>query len=189
MGEDLGIPQSTLSNYEAEFRKPDIHTLKKIAEYFGVSIDFILNVDLHNNFSKENVGPLTVDLDEVPIIGKVAAGPNGVTIEEQEGRFFVPKNWHVDYAMRIKGHSMYPKYKDGDIVFIRKQPVANNGQIAVVKINGNELVVKRFFKRYHEIVLVSENPDYDPIHIKGEEWNEECTIIGIVIGKWVREDS
>ncbi|WP_103135161.1 LexA family transcriptional regulator [Mesotoga sp. B105.6.4] len=78
--------------------------------------------------------------------------------------------------------SMFRKLLDGDVVFVRKQPVARNGQILVVRISGQEGVTKYFQKRSDMIFLTSENPDYKPIRIDKDRWDAECAIIGVVVG-------
>jgi repressor LexA len=82
----------------------------------------------------------------------------------------------------VTGFSMFPKLLDGDVVFVRKQPVARNGQMVVVRINGQEGVIKYFHKRSDMVILTSENPDYKPIRIDKDRWDAECAIIGVVVG-------
>jgi repressor LexA len=63
---------------------------------------------------------------------------------------------------------------DGDLVAIRQQPVANNGEIVAAMIE-DEATVKRFYKDGRRIKLVAENPAYDPIV------TDQCQILGKVI--------
>ena len=75
---------------------------------------------------------------------------------------------------------MFPKLLDGDVVFVRKQPVARNGQMVVVRINGQEGVIKYFHKRCDTVILTSENPEYKHIRISKDRWDFEYAIIGVV---------
>jgi repressor LexA len=81
-------------------------------------------------------------------------------------------NIRADFCLKVKGDSMInARICDGDIVFIRKQPDVNDGEIAAVLI-GNEATLKRVYKKKNEIILVAENPAYPPLVYKNEELNE-----------------
>lgn len=81
-------------------------------------------------------------------------------------------NIRADFCLRVKGDSMInARICDGDIVFIKKQPDVNDGEIAAVLI-GNEATLKRVYKKKNEIILVAENPAYKPLVYKNEELNE-----------------
>ena len=68
---------------------------------------------------------------------------------------------------------MFPKLLDGDIVFVRKQPVARNDQ---------EDVIKFFQNRSDMVIFTSENPEYKPIRIDKDRWDAELAIIWVVVG-------
>lgn len=68
---------------------------------------------------------------------------------------------------------------DGDIVFIKRQPDVNNGQIAAVLI-GDEVTLKRVYKHPKQIVLQAENPLYPPIVINGRD-GKDVSIIGLAV--------
>ncbi len=89
-------------------------------------------------------------------------------------------NIRADFCLRVKGDSMInARICDGDIVFIRKQPNVNDGEIAAVLI-GDEATLKRVYKKKNEIILVAENPNYAPMVYKNHELNE-IIILGKVI--------
>ena len=115
----------------------------------------------------------------IPIIGRVSAGKPIDAIEnvestvEVKGIFSSVENI---FALRVKGDSMINAgIFDGDIVFVKKQPTAVNGDI-VAAIIGEEAVVKRFKKTENTIKLISENPKYEPIISKNVK------IAGKVVG-------
>lgn len=84
----------------------------------------------------------------------------------------------VDFSFTVKGYSMFSKLLDGDIFFVRKRPVARNGQILVVRISGQEGVIKYFHKRSDMIILTSENLEYKPIRIDEGRWDSEMLLSG-----------
>ena len=80
---------------------------------------------------------------------------------------------------------MFPVFKDGDRVFVRKQPIAHTGEYVVCYVNGNDGIIRKFVKKGRTIYLVPENPDYERIIIEPES-NITWGIIGVVVGKYER---
>ena len=69
---------------------------------------------------------------------------------------------------------------DGDIVFIKQQSTVENGEIAAVVI-GDEATLKRVYKTADGIMLVAENPAYQPMYFSGDELNQTY-VLGKAIG-------
>lgn len=99
----------------------------------------------------------------IPIVGTVACG-DPIYAEENILEYVpVLKTDNVDFALYAKGDSMDNcKIDDGDTVYIRKQPIVNNGEIALVLID-NEATVKRFYDYGDKVVLRpdSTNPEHE----------------------------
>ena len=116
----------------------------------------------------------------VPIIGKVAAG-NPIYIYENFNEsisvpFSIAKNKKDYYALEITGDSMIgDNIMNKDIVVIKKQNYACNGQI-VVAVIGEEATIKRFYKEKENFRLQPSNPEFEPIYVK------ELIINGIMVG-------
>ena len=112
----------------------------------------------------------------VPIVGTIAASTPILAEENIEG--YAPlQDKHADFALTIKGDSMIgARINDGDIVFIRKQPDVENGEIAAVLIDG-EATLKRVYKKNGSLVLQAENPKYAPI-VCSAKTCDECIIMG-----------
>jgi len=116
----------------------------------------------------------------IPVIGKVAAGNPIYTYENFNELISVPcsiaKNKKDYYALEIRGDSMIgDNIMDKDIVVIKKQNYANNGQIVVAVIN-EEATIKRFYKEKECFRLQPSNPEFEPIYVK------ELIINGIMVG-------
>ena len=116
----------------------------------------------------------------VPLVGTIACGTPILAEQNVEARIGVPAAWRADFALTCKGDSMAPRYLDGDIVCIRCQPQAENGQIAAVLI-GEEATLKRFYQNGDTVTLQAENPAYSPLVYRGEELNE-IRVEGRVVG-------
>lgn len=115
----------------------------------------------------------------VPILGQIAAGTPILAEENIEETFPLPMDLVNDgddvFMLRVRGDSMIDAgIFDGDLVAIRQQNVANNGEIVAAMIE-DEATVKRFYKDGRRIKLVAENPAYEPIV------TDNCRILGKVI--------
>ena len=73
------------------------------------------------------------------------------------------------FGLRIKGASMEPRMREGDVVIVRKQDDADNGDTAVVLVNGDSATVKKIKKMPDGIQLIPTNPTYDPIYYTAAE--------------------
>ena len=122
----------------------------------------------------------------IPVLGDVAAG---VPIEAMEN---VVDYEEIDtamassgehFALRIKGSSMEPRIREGDVVIVRKQDDADTGDTAVVMVNGDSATVKRIKKESDgSLWLLPNNPAYDPQHFSVAEIAETPVhIIGKVV--------
>lgn len=105
---------------------------------------------------------------EVPLLGKVAAG-NPIEAIENPNEFFalpkelVPQKEEV-FTLLVHGESMINAgILDNDIVIVKKQPTANNGEIVVAMTEENEVTLKRFYKEKDHIRLQPENDALEPI--------------------------
>ena len=113
----------------------------------------------------------------VPILGSIACGERVSPDTEPEGYADIPDGVHADFALRCKGDSMEPTFRDGDLVLIRQQPEVEPGQIAAVSID-NETTLKHIYPQDNGLLLVADNPAYRPLLIT----NEEIIIHGLAIG-------
>ncbi len=155
----LGITRPAYTNYETGARRPDHETLCRLAEFYGVSVDYLLERE-----DKKN--PSGRVLIRLPVYGKAAAGAPIFTEDDITGYVGVFKDdvSGGDYtAIRVSGDSMEPNIMDGDIVIVRVQPDVDSGQVAVVLIGGEEASVKKLIRHKDGIVLMSNNPDYEPM--------------------------
>ena len=178
LAEDLGIAKSTISMYENGKREPDYETLELIADYFNVNIGSLLS---SKNFMKANSrGALSI-----PVLGYVRAGIPIEAVEEILDYEEISQdlaNTGDFFALRIKGDSMEPKISEGDVVIVRKQEQVENGELAVVLVNGNDATVKRFYMNESGVTLLSSNPSYPPFIYSKEQVAElPVSVIGKVV--------
>lgn len=121
------------------------------------------------------------EMAKVPLIGDIACGTPITAEQNVVDRINVPAAWRADYALTCHGDSMAPKIQDGDIVCVRCQPMVENGEVAVVLIDG-EATLKRFYRKGDTVTLMPENLSAcEPMNFQGPAINELC-IEGKAVG-------
>ena len=140
MARRLCVSQGTYSLWENDKVKIDNESLQNLADFFGVSVDYILGREESNRPPKSRRGKW------IPVYGEIAAGIPIEAIEDIIDYEEIPDEMAAtgDYiALRIKGDSMEPRIKEGDVVIIRRQENVENGEIAAVMVNGDNATLKQ----------------------------------------------
>ena len=179
----LNIGASTLCQYESGKRIPSDGTKIAIADFFGVSVDYLLGK------SDTNLRPLTAPLSagaKIPVLGKVPAGIPIEAVEDIIDEIELSEKLTTDahdyFALLVSGNSMYPEYMDGDIVIIRKQETAETGDDVVAYINGDDATLKRLVRSVRGITLRPLNPEYETRTYSNEQIASlPVRIAGIVV--------
>lgn len=119
----------------------------------------------------------------LPVVGRVAAGQPILAQEHVEDhhlvepRLFRPR---ADYLLRVRGQSMRDAgILDGDLLAVHAQPTAESGQIVVARL-GEEVTVKRYRRRGHQVRLLPENPEFEPMELDTRE--VDFAIEGLAVG-------
>ena len=119
------------------------------------------------------------ELVDVPVIGKITAGAPILAVENITDTFPIPLDFvgnSQTFMLVVRGESMIEAgILDGDFILVRRQNVAENGEIVVALIY-DEATVKTFYKEKDHIRLQPENSTMDPIIVP------DCKILGKVIG-------
>ena len=122
----------------------------------------------------------------LPVVGRVAAGQPMLAAEHIEDTLrvdpalFRPR---ADYLLRVHGQSMRDAgILDGDLLAVRRARRAENGQIVVARINGDEVTVKYFHQNRNRVQLRPANPDFDTLEIdlRQREFAIEGTMVGLL---------
>lgn len=136
-------------------------------------------VDPTTNLTLESA----VDL-RIPIIGDVAAGIPTTAIEQYEDSVLLMENWVIQpqhtFALKVTGDSMIDAGIDkGDLVIVHKQESVSNGDIVIALID-QEATMKKFMLMGSSILLISENPNYEPIQMNAEDVMINGKVIGVL---------
>jgi len=177
VAELLGVERSTYTRYETGAIQPDNDKLKKLASIYNVTVDFLLGVDGKTIAEKRMA---------IPLLGAVPAGTPIEAIEDVEEYIDIYPRFvkHGElFALRVQGDSMEPDLRTGDIAIIEKQDYIDNGDIAVVRVNGDDdVTLKRVKINTRGLMLIPSNPAYDPVFFDSDQVSSlPVTIIGKVI--------
>ena len=108
----------------------------------------------------------------IPVYGAVAAGIPLEAIQDIEDYEEITEDMARSgkyAALKIKGNSMLPRFTEGDVVIVRLQDDVDNGDIAIVMVNGDEATCKKIKKTPEGVMLISTNPDYEPMFYSNQE--------------------
>ena len=156
--DNLGFSPASVSSWVNGTRIPKEGNIVLMAAYLGCSVDDIaLNPkEAHRKRSFS-----------IPVYARVGAGPPLEASEEIIDREEISERMASlgsFYGLRIDGDSMEPRIVRGDIVIVRKQDTADDGDIVIAIVNQNDAVCKRLKKYKGGIALVSNNPMYEPMY-------------------------
>ena len=122
---------------------------------------------------------------ELPVMGRIAAGVPIEAISEVSHHVAVPGSMLSGrgnhYALEVKGDSMIEAgINDGDIVVIREQTTAENGDIVVALVEGHEATLKRFRRRGGMIALEAANPAYETRVLPEDQVKVQGRLVGLI---------
>ena len=117
----------------------------------------------------DNISPMPA-MKQIPLIGTIACGRPILAVEDASEMVSVPAQIDADFSLRCKGDSMInARIFDGDIVYIRKQPMVENGEIAAVIIEDEATLKKVYYTPGSDrITLRACNPMYGDMEFEGE---------------------
>lgn len=174
---EIGTTSSRVSEWKKRNSQSYQKYLPKIAEVLDTTVDYLLTGEVPKLNATKGV--------VIPVLGNVAAGIPLEAIEdivdyEEIDRAMAAEGDH--FGLRIKGSSMEPRMREGDVVIVRKQTHANTGDTVVVIVNGQDATVKRLKKEPDGITLLPNNPAYDPMYFSCAEVERlPVTILGRVV--------
>lgn len=183
----LNITTAAYSYYENEKRDMTPDTILKLSEYFDVSTDYLLGKsNIRNNTS--NIDDSDKKFYMCPVYGQISAGQPNWAEECIEGRlpidpdFMGIVNPDEHFFLRVNGESMNKVVRNGAFALIHKQDVVEDGEIAVVLVNGYDATLKKFTRQGDMIILEPESND-DSFKTQVYDKTTQIKILGKYVGK------
>lgn len=188
LGKYIGVKKAAIMKYEKgnvqNMKRATIETLSKL---FNVTPSYLMCLD------EPKLDKFGNSVVSIPLLGTVKAGYDYLAEENWEGTKEIKEELAKTgdfFALRIKGDSMFETLWENDIVAVKKQDFANDGDIAVVLINGDEATVKKIRILDNGIKLIplnrrinpeTQEPFYEDIFFnKKDIETKPVKIIGIV---------
>lgn len=163
---DLGFPFSTVSDWVHGKKYPRMDKVQSLADYFGIAKSDLTEKHPTANNVLSMPGSPYKPSHRIPILGRVSAGLPLYAEEHIEGYTYTELNGGAEYfALRVQGDSMNAlRINDGDVLIVRRQEEVEDGEIAVVLVDGEDATVKRFYRDGRHITLMpqSTNPQHQP---------------------------
>lgn len=185
---DLHVSQPTISDWESGRKIPSARSTQKLADYFGVSIDYLLGrEETEKNTPAPKSGRISPGGVWIPVLGSVPAGIPIEAVEDILDWEEIPASMcsgDRDYfALQVQGDSMWPDYLTGDVVIIRKTPSCESGEDCVVYVNGYDATLKQVkLGEDGSLSIVPRNPNYPPKTYTAEEVRDlPVSIAGVVV--------
>ena len=180
LAEKLGTTKQNIYKYEnGIITNIPSDKIELMAKCFEVSPGYIMGWEDENELDDlsilmekyDNIRP--IKLKRFPLLGEIACGQPIFADEDRESYIMADMDIRADFCLRAKGDSMInARIYDGDVVFIREMPMVDNGDIAAVIIE-DEATLQRvyYYPEKNKLMLVAENPAFEPLVYIGEELN------------------
>ena len=184
LGKRLGYKsRSSINKIELDQRNLTQSKIKAIADALETTPAYIMGWNEPSPEERsekiKSIEVISITTMNFPFLGEIACGKPITANEERELYVEAGANIHADFCLRAKGDSMIgARIYDGDIVFIRKQEMVDNGEIAAVIIN-DEATLKRvnYYPEKNLLILKAENSKYEDLVYTGEQL-EHIIILG-----------
>ena len=195
VGNIVGVSKSTVKKWESGY----IENMKRdkislLAKALKVSPLYIMGIDCspeqsnnndYTHFQIESNQPARKKGITINVLGRVAAGIPIEAVEDIIDTEEISEDMAATgefFGLRIHGDSMEPRMSEGDVVIVRKQDDAESGEIVIAMVNGCDATCKRLKKYAEGIMLLSNNPKYEPMVFSKEEIETKpVRIIGRVV--------
>lgn len=181
LASSVSMNKSTIQRYETgQVEKIKLPIIDALAEKLNVNVEWLAcktnekTVYTRNSEGLNHVLLKFPNIEEIktkkiPMLGKIACGTPIFAEEHHEMYVPVSEDIKADFCLRTQGDSMInAKINDGDIVFVKKQDLVENGEIAVVIVRDEATLKRVYYDKANNIIqLLSENPQYSPMVFAG----------------------
>lgn len=178
----VGVNKSTILRWEkGETDKIKISIIQFLAKIYNVNPAWLAGVS-SQKYSAPSQDKKTI---RIPVLGSIPAGIPLEAIEDiidyEDISSEMMAGGKEYFGLKIHGDSMEPKYLDGDIIIVLKQNNCDNGDDAIIMVNGDNATFKKIYKNQNGIILRPINSKYQPLIYTNKEIDTlPITVLGIV---------
>lgn len=185
----MGVSEATVQRWESgNIKSVRYDKINKLAQVLKVEPSEIMgwNTSKQEDDKLDKFGADIIDLSHmkrIPILGRIRAGMPIYAAENIEGYTLTDLNGGAEYfGLRVTGDSMNAaRIQDGDVVIVRRQDIVENGQIAVVLIDGQDATLKRFNRDGDIITLMPQSTNPKNKALTYNLKNSSVKILGLVV--------
>lgn len=190
----LGCSPQVLTETLSGRMKPTVHLLQNFFSSFGVNSEYVFLgkkpiFNANNVSATKSVDSLNT-INQIPLVRIEALGGIGnhnFVIEQKDiqALYVVPDFTNIDFMIRVKGSSMYPKYNSGDVVACRilhEKSFIQWNKVHLIATKEQGILIKRLKKGSvkETLTAVSDNKDYDPFEIPWKEIEGIALVVGVI---------
>lgn len=187
LAKKLNKTQQTISLYENGTNEPDLDGYIILSKLFNCTVEYVAGKsDARNNTS--NIDESDKKFYMCPVYGQISAGQPNWAEECIEGRLPLDPdlmgivNPEEHFFLRVNGESMNKVVRNGAFALIHKQDMVDDGEIAVVLVNGYDATLKKFTRQGDMIILEPQSND-DSFKTQVYDKNTPIKILGKYVGK------
>lgn len=199
----LDLPKSSISRYFNKSRQLPINKINLFADTLGVSSEYLLGIKISNNDLLDIYNKLdskrqskvyefaSHQLDEQNgiqeekvvylVCGRQSAAGSMIHVDDVDAEMGVLPSSIVpngaNELVRITGDSMEPLIEKGSEVYLRYQPIVEDGEVAIVRVEDEGVTCKYLYRDGKNVILKSENPKYEDLIVDAEK----VSVIGKVL--------
>lgn len=199
----LDLPKSSISRYFNKSRQLPINKINIFADTLGVSSEYLLGIKISNNdlldiynkldskrqskvydFASRQLGEQNGIQEEKVVYlvrGRQSAAGSMIHVDDVDAEMGVLPSSIVpngaNELVRITGDSMEPLIKKGSEVYLRYQPIVEDGEVAIVRVEDEGVTCKYLYRDGKNVILKSENPKYEDLIVDAEK----VSVIGKVL--------
>lgn len=165
-----GISKGALSSYISGRYIPKQNNIYLISKALNVNESWLMGYDVP--YSRHSQNAQTTKGVSINILGRVAAGIPISAVQEIIDTEEISEDMARSgeyFGLKIRGDSMEPRICDGDVVIVRKQDDAEDGDIVIAMVNGDDATCKRLKKYDDGIRLIPNNPAYEPLYFSNQD--------------------
>lgn len=194
--EALGVSRSQQAKFETGVTEPPIDYLLALVKKCNVSYAWLFEgledldspMKIKSQMVRESAGkyiPNSVPLIRVEAFGGIGNSVFNIEEKDIQAYYVVPDFTNVNFMIRVKGSSMYPKYNSGDVIacrILKEIKFIQWGKVYVIATKEQGILIKRLKKAKLEtnIIALSDNPSYDPFEIPMNEIEGIAVVMGVI---------